>query len=149
MRKVFLQIFLLIFFCSNVSAKNLNFNKLTGDEGNEIMVNNRCSALFNYVYSRIILNENMRDVAETYLKLNIGFSKLAALTDHKQNKTLLEEAKKNQLEKMMLFEKKYREDAKYYKKKNGDHISGVIKEDLIFCMTVAKGISDQFPNFFK
>ena len=51
------------------------------------MVHNRCSALFNYVYSRIILNENMRDVAETYLKLNIGFSKLAALTDHKQNKT--------------------------------------------------------------
>ena len=104
MRKVFANIFIDL-FCSNVSAKNLNFNKLTGDEGNDIMVHNRCSALFNYVYSRIILNENMRDVAETYLKLNIGFSKLAALTDHKQNKTPLEEAKKNQLEKMMLFGK--------------------------------------------
>ena len=148
MKKLFFIFALLFFFINNSHAQTPYFKSIKSDD-DLIYVANRCSAVFNFVLSKIILEPNMRNTSDTYLKLSSSFLKLSILVENKQNRTPLKQAQSNQEKQMMSLEKKYRADSKYYLKKNGEYLSGVIKEDLILCTNLAKTLLSTYPTIFK
>ena len=148
MKKLLFIFVLSFFFTNNSHAQKLNFKNLKGDE-DLIYAANRCSAVFNFVLSKIILEPNMTDTSDLYLKLSSSFAKLSIVVDYQKNQTPIKQAQSDQEKQMMSLEKKYRADSKYYKKRDGTYLSGAIKDDLIMCTGLAKNLSTTFPNIFK
>ena len=86
------------------------------------------------------------DVEKALVLTNTGsqFIKLASALYSKHNKTTLKTASDISLNRMMQLEKLYRQDAEEMFLKEGKYLTGIIKDDNIFCLSVASE-----SKFFK
>ena len=147
MKKLFGIIIFSIFLTSNSHSLNFNENLENYEKNNPghtalIYILNRCSGVLSYVSSMLF-----KEDVETALVINktgSQFVNIASLLYSKHNNTTLKIASDISLNRMMQLEKLYRQDAKEMFLKKGKYLTGIIKDDNIFCLRIASE-----SNLFK
>ena len=142
MKKIIITAILILFPFSSFA---LNFNQnitkyMVNNTGatSDIYIFNRCSGVAGYLYSMLNREPGKENTANIYLRVSTLMTDRAAMLYSKHSKVNYNKSIDENMKRAAKMTRLYAEDAKEMFYKNGSYISGIVKDDLNFCIGFEK-----------
>ena len=143
MFKIILSLILLIFFSSISKAGNFKesvetYGKKNSGTTSLIYIFNRCAGITGYVHSMLEKEPNSQKSSAIYLRVSAEMTNRAATLYSKHSNVDLNTALDENLKRMGSMLKLYQEDSKENFLKTGGYLTGIVKQDMDYCVKIEK-----------
>ena len=99
---------------------------------------NRCAGITGYVHSMLEKEPNSKESSAIYLRVSAEMTNRASTLYSKHNKVDLNTAMNENLKRAVSMMKLYQEDAKENFIKTGSYLTGIVKQDMDYCVKIEK-----------
>ena len=143
MFKIIFSLILLITFSSTSNAGNFKESIETYGKNNSgttslIYIFNRCAGITGYVHSMLEKEPNSQKSSAIYLRISAEMTNRATTLYSKHSKVDLNTAMDENLKRMGSMLKLYQEDSKENFIKTGGYLTGIVKQDMDYCVKIEK-----------
>jgi hypothetical protein len=143
MFKIILSLILLIFFSSISKAGNFKesvetYGKKNSGTTSLIYIFNRCAGITGYVHSMLEKEPNSQKSSAIYLRVSAEMTNRAATLYSKHSNVDLNTALDENLKRAVSMMKLYQEDSKENFLKTGGYLTGIVKQDMDYCVKIEK-----------
>lgn len=143
MFKIIFFFTLLITFSSTSNAGNFkesieNYGKNNSGTTSLIYIFNRCAAITGYVHSMLEKEPSSQKSSAIYLRISTEMTNRAATLYSKHNKVDLNTALDENFKRLSSMLKLYQEDSKENFIKTGGYLTGIVKQDMDYCVEIEK-----------
>ena len=143
MKKI--TLFLFVFFYLNSISFALNFNesvesyaKKNSGTTSLIYIFNRCAGVTGYVHLMLEREPNSKQASAIYLRVSAEMTNRAAELYSKHSKVDSKKSLDENLNRAKSLIQLYEKDAKENFIKSGSYLSGIVKNDMDFCVQLEK-----------
>jgi arsenate reductase-like glutaredoxin family protein len=143
MLKIIFSFILLITFSSISKANNFKesieiYGKKNSGTTSLIYIFNRCAGITGYVHSMLEKEPNSKESSAIYLRVSTEMTNRASTLYSKHSKVDLNNAMNENLKRTVSMMKLYQEDAKENFIKTGSYLTGIVKQDMDYCVKIEK-----------
>jgi len=143
MLKIIFSFILLITFSSISKANNFKesieiYGKKNSGTTSLIYIFNRCAGITGYVHSMLEKEPNSKESSAIYLRVSTEMTNRASTLYSKHSKVDLNTATNENLKRAVSMMKLYQEDAKENFIKTGSYFTGIVKQDMDYCVKIEK-----------
>jgi len=141
--KIIFSFILLITFSSISKANNFKesieiYGKKNSGTTSLIYIFNRCAGITGYVHSMLEKEPNSKESSAIYLRVSAEMTNRASTLYSKHSKVDLNTATNENLKRAVSMMKLYQEDAKENFIKTGSYLTGIVKQDMDYCVKIEK-----------
>jgi hypothetical protein len=141
--KIIFSFILLITFASISKANNFResietYGKKNTGTTSLIYIFNRCAGVTGYVHSMLEKEPNSQETSAIYFRVSTEMTKRASNLYSIHSKVDLNTAMNENLKRFESMMKLYQEDSKENFLKTGRYFTGIVKQDMEYCLKIEK-----------